>query len=158
MHGVTAWATIINNFIDSVALWLAPSHAPVANVATASGAFAPVANAAATPGGFGTRPPGLRGCWICASQDCSSRKCKCVCHGCGSKFCPGANPALPRAPCVVQAATPPNPDNVRSALGEKLPDIFFQGLLQRWQAAHPNQAHAGELPEADIYAIEFTIK
>jgi len=152
-QGVMPWSSM-HDMLDAIAIWLAPSHELSLTRA------APVANAAAAPGMFGSRPPG-RGCWICASITCSSLTCPHRCHTCKDKFCPGANPAKPPTPCLVHAASRPDAETTKNALGDRLPHSIFMGLVQRWesrQASAPVAAHAGELSEAEIAEIEFGIE
>ena len=154
--GVPRWETL-HAVIKAVALMLVPD-AP----------FAPVVNAAAfTP----------RGCWICASTAHSARDCtktcsECAfkfcpaagwvnptCSECAFKFCPAAKPGTPRAPCAVNASAAPVAYKITNALGGRLPDVIFQGLLERWQSKHPLTAHTGESrSEEEINIAEFELE
>jgi len=119
LDGVTRWATI-HAVIKSIAFMLGPDVS-----------FAPVGNAAFAP----------RGCWICASPTPihSARNCTEKCPECSFKFCPAAKPGTPRAPCAVNASTAPEAHKVTNALGGRLPDAIFQGLLERcWWIKHPS--------------------
>jgi len=155
-QGVMPWSSM-HDMLDAIAIWLAPSHE------LSLTRVAPVANAAAAPGKFGSRPPGRGsgGSWICASITCSSLTCPHRCHTCKNKFCPGANPAKPPTPCLVHAASRPDAETTKNALGDRLPHSIFMGLMQRWesrQASASVTAHAGELSEAEIAEIEFGIE
>ena len=162
-RGLMPWSSK-HEMLDSIAIWLAPSH----ELSLARAApMAPVANAVAAPGAFGSRPPGRgrSGCWICASVTCSSRTCPHRCHTCGDKFCPGANPTKPPTPCFVHAASLPNAETTMNALGDRLPHIIFTGLMRRWEcrqasapAVAPVAAHAAPFSEAEIAEIEFEIE
>jgi len=136
--GVPRWETL-HAEIKAVALMLVPD-AP----------FAPVVNAAFTP----------RGCWICASTAHSARDCTETCSECAFKFCPAAKPGTPRAPCAVNAsAAAPVAHKITNALGGRLPDVIFQGLLDRWRIKHPLTAHAGESrSEEEINIAEFELE
>jgi len=132
--GVPRWETL-HAVIKDIALMLVPD-APLA----------PVVNAAFTP----------RGCWICAATAHSARDCTETCSECNFKFCPAAKPGTPRAPCAVNASAAPVAHKITNALGGRLPDVIFQGLLDRWQAKHPLTAHAGESrSEEEINIAEF---
>jgi len=110
--------------------------------------FAPVVNAAFAP----------RGCWICAYPTHSARDCAEKCRECNFKFCPAAKPGTPRAPCAVNASAAPEAHKVTNALGSRLPDAIFQGLLERWRIKHPSTAHAGESrSEEEINIAEFKL-
>ena len=44
-------------------------------------------------------------------------------------------------------------------VGGRLPDVIFQGLLDRWRAKHPLTAHAGESrSEEEINIAEFELE
>jgi len=136
-NGVPQWETK-HAVIGSIALMLVPD-AP----------FAPIVNAAFTP----------RGCWICASTTHSARDCTETCSECAFKFCPAAKPGTPRAPCAVNASAAPVAHKITNALGGRLPDVIFQGLLDRWRTKHPLTAHAAESrSEEEINIAEFELE
>jgi len=145
LNGVPQWATK-HAVIKAIALMLVPgvSFAPLAHVS-----FAPVANAAFAP----------RGCWICASPAHSARDCTETCSECAFKYCPAAKPGKPRAPCAVNASAALEAHKITNALGGRLPDVIFKGLLERWQIKHPLTAHAGESrSEEEINIAEFELE
>jgi len=145
LNGVPQWATK-HAVIKAIALMLVPgvSFAPLAHVS-----FAPVANAAFAP----------RGCWICASPTHSARDCTKTCSECAFKYCPAAKPGKPRVPCAVKASAAPEAHKITNALGGRLPDVIFKGLLERWQIKHPLTAHAGEsYSDEEINIAEFELE